>query len=85
MQSMLLGANEKEMGGCIIGSVARDDLRDFFNFPSQYEILYVLSLGYPIEKVEIEDMAEDDSIEYWRDESQVHHVPKRNISDLLLS
>ena len=85
MQSMLLGANEKEIGGCIIGSVAKEELRDFFNFPSQYEILYVLALGYPIEKVEIEEMEEGGSIEYWRDENQVHHVPKRSISELIIS
>ncbi len=85
MQSMLLGANEKGMGGCIIGSVAKDELRDFFNIPSQYEILYVLSLGYPVEKVEIEEMGEDGSIKYWRDENQVHNVPKRNLFDLFIS
>ncbi len=84
-QSILLGANEKGLGGCIIGSVAKDELRDFFNFPSQYKILYVLALGFPIEKVQIEEMGEGDSIEYWRDKEQVHHVPKRSLSDLIVS
>jgi nitroreductase len=84
-QSILLGANEKGLGGCILGSVSRDELRDFFNIPSQYEILYVLALGYPIEKVQLEEIGEDGNIEYWRDEEQVHHVPKRSLSHLIIS
>jgi nitroreductase len=84
-QSILLGANEKGLGGCILGSVSRDELRDFFNIPSQYEILYVLALGYPIEKVQLEEIGEDGNIEYWRDEEQVHHVPKRSPSHLIIS
>ena len=84
-QSIMLGANEKGLGGCIIGSVNRDELRDYLNIPTQYEILYVLALGYPVEKVVIEEIGEDGSIKYWRDEKQVHHVPKRNLSDLIIS
>ncbi|MFZ2330483.1 MAG: nitroreductase family protein [Atribacterota bacterium] len=84
-QSILLGANEKGWGGCIIGSVAKDELRDYFNIPRQYEILYVLALGYPVEKVQIEEIGVDGDVKYWRDEKQVHHVPKRNLSDLIIS
>lgn len=83
-QSILLGANEKGLGGCILGSVSRDELRDFFNIPSNYKILYVIALGYPIEKVEIDEIGEDGNFEYWRDEKHVHHVPKRKLSDLII-
>ena len=84
-QSILLGATEKGLGGCMFGSVARDSLRKLLNIPSRYEILYALALGYPVEKVQIEKVGESGDIKYWRDNNQVHHVPKRNLSEIVIS
>ncbi len=84
-QSILLGATEKGLGGCMFGSVSRGKLMKLLNIPSQYEILYVLALGYPVEKVQIDDLDESGSTNYWRDENQVHHVPKRSLSEIIVS
>ncbi len=84
-QSILLAANEKGMGGCILGSVSREELRDFFNIPSHYKILFVIALGFPIETVQIEEVKDDGNIQYWRDEKLIHHVPKRKLTDLIIS
>ncbi len=84
-QSILLGATEKGLGGCMFGSVAREKLRKLLDIPSKFEILYVLAIGYPIEKVQIDIVNESGSIKYWRDKSQVHHVPKRSLSELIVS
>lgn len=82
-QSILLGAVEKGLGGCIIGSVNRDLLRKHLNLDANLEILLVIALGKPNEKVVIEE-ATNNNIRYWRDAEHVHHVPKRNISDLII-
>ena len=84
-QSILLGATEKGLGGCMFGSVSRGKLRELLNIASQYEILYVLALGYPVEKVQIDNLDESGSTNYWRDENQVHHVPKRSLSEIIVS
>lgn len=84
-QSILLGATEKGMGGCMFGAIARDKLRNLLHIPIQYEILYVLALGYPIEKVKLEEVGPDGNIQYWRDENQIHHVPKRSLSEIIIS
>lgn len=84
-QSILLGATENGLGGCMFGSVAREKLRKLLNIASQYDILYVLAIGRPIEKVQIENIVDNGDIKYWRDEKQVHHVPKRSLSDLIIS
>lgn len=84
-QSILLGATEKGLGGCMFASVAREKLRKLLDIPSNFEILYVLALGYPVEKVQIEDIDESGNIKYWRDENQVHHVPKRSLSEIIVS
>lgn len=84
-QSMLLGAVEKGLGGCMIGSIQREKLRKSLNIPERYQILLILALGKPKEKVVIESVGPDNSIKYWRDENDVHHVPKRSLEDLILN
>lgn len=84
-QSMMLGAAEKGLGGCLIGSVQRQELSNALNIPARYEILLVLALGKPKEQVVIENLESDGSVKYWRDEAQVHHVPKRALDDLIVN
>jgi len=84
-QSILLGATEKSLGGCMIASVDRDELRKVLDIPSQYEILLVLALGKPKEKVVIETVGPGGDTEYWRDSEGVHHVPKRPPDDIIIS
>lgn len=83
-QSILLAAVEKGLGGCILASVQRDKLAKLLGLPSQYEILIVVALGKPKEQVQLEEMQPDGSVKYWRDEQQVHHVPKRALQDIIL-
>jgi nitroreductase len=83
-QSVMLGAAEKGLGGCMIGSIRRQDLKNDASIPAQYEILLVLALGKPKEIVQIEPLGPDGSVRYWRDEQQVHHVPKRSLDDIIL-
>jgi len=84
-QTMLLGAVDRGFGGCMLGAVDRDELRQVLAVPSRYDIMLVLALGRPAETVVIDDVAPDGSIEYWRDAEGRHHVPKRCVDDLLLS
>jgi nitroreductase len=83
-QSILLGARAKGLGGCMIGSIKRDRLRDLLHLPEQYEILLVIALGQPKETVVLEEVGPGDSIKYWRDGAGVHHVPKRRLKDIIL-
>jgi nitroreductase len=83
-QSMLLGAVEKGLGGCIIGAVTREKLREALLIPEQYEIMLVLALGKPKEEIRIESVGPDGSIKYWRDDEDIHHVPKRSREELVI-
>jgi nitroreductase len=84
VQSLLLGAVEKGLGGCIIGSISKDSLRRDLNIPDQYEILLVVAIGKPKEIVVIEPLGPNGDIKYWRDENGVHHVPKRSLEELIV-
>jgi nitroreductase len=83
-QSMLLGATERGLGGCIIYSVNRKKLQEALTIPERYEIPLVLALGKPKEKVQIEAVGPEGDIKYWRDKQAVHHVPKRDLDDIII-
>jgi nitroreductase len=83
-QSILLGAREKGLGGCMLGSINKDLLRELLSIPARYEILLVIALGRPRETVLLEEAGPGDSIKYWRDDDGVHHVPKRRLEDIIL-
>jgi len=82
-QSITLGAAEKTLGGCMIGSIQRNQLREVLNIDRRYEILLAIALGRPKETVVIEETGDHD-IKYWRDDQVVHHVPKRSLDSLIV-
>jgi nitroreductase len=83
-QSILLTAVEKGLGGCIIASVKKEMLSSELEIPSHLQIIQVIALGKPAEDVVLEDM-EDGNIKYWRDEQEIHHVPKRSLDELVIN
>jgi nitroreductase len=83
-QSIMLGAAEQGLGGCIIGSIRKDNLRKSLRIDDRYAILLVLAIGEPIETVVVEEV-KDGNIKYWRDKNGVHHVPKRSLNDLIIN
>jgi len=84
-QSILLGATEKGLGGCILGAVKREGLRKALNIPQRFKILLVIALGKPNEKVQLETKDPGGDIKYWRDEQDLHHVPKRPLEEIILN
>jgi len=83
-QSILLGTTEKKLGGCMIGSIARDKLQHALKIPVRYKILLVIALGKPKENIKIEAVEPEGNIKYWRDEDDIHHVPKRSLEEIIL-
>jgi nitroreductase len=83
-QSILLGACEKGLGGCMFASINRQGLRNTLKIPERYEILTVIALGKPQETVVLEEVPASGDIKYWRDAQGVHHVPKRKLQEVIL-
>jgi len=83
-QTIMLGAAERGLGGCIIASIGKRELSAVLDLDPRFEILLVLALGKPAETVVIEEMGEGGDCKYWRDERQVHHVPKRRLEDIIV-
>ena len=83
-QSILLGAVERGLGGCMIGSIDRKGLRESLDIDGQLEILLVIALGKPSEKVLLEELGTEGNIQYYRDGQGVHHVPKRFLEEIIV-
>lgn len=83
-QSILLGAVEKGLGGCMLGSLNRPGLRKDLQISQQYQIPLVIALGKPEEQIVLEEVDETGNIQYWRDEKGVHHVPKRSLDEIII-
>ena len=84
-QTILLGAVSKGFAGCMIGSINKEQLRSDITISEQFEIELIIALGYPGEKIIIEDIETGESIRYYRDPNGNHHVPKRKLSDIIVN
>ena len=80
-ENIMLAAEEKDIGSCILLNINRDEIRKIFDIPDSLYIDCVIALGYKLEKAVIQDMV--DSVKYYRDENDVLHVPKRKLDDIL--
>lgn len=83
-QTILLAATEKELGGCMIGSFEKNALKKTLSLPKRIEPMMVLAIGKPDETVLLTGVGSGGSTDYYRDENDVHFVPKRALKDILL-
>ena len=80
-QTMLLGAAEMGLSGCMIGSF-KPGLKEALLLPENLEIALVVAFGKGEEEIEIVDAA--DSVKYYRDEAGRHYVPKRTLEEIIV-
>ncbi|MBE6605567.1 MAG: nitroreductase family protein [Ruminococcaceae bacterium] len=83
-QTMLLAATEKELGGLMIGSFDGEKIKETLALDDNIQVLLCVALGKPDEKVVLEEMDKDGNINYYRDENNTHHVPKRRLEDIII-
>ncbi|MDY7027251.1 MAG: nitroreductase family protein [Spirochaetota bacterium] len=84
MQTILLAATHKGIGGCIFASVNHNRLREVIGLDNRYEIMFVIALGVPVEEVVLEPLKDKGAIKYYRDENMVHYVPKLELDDVIV-
>ena len=80
-ENIVLAAESESIGSCILLNVDKEKIRKIIKIPEDLQIDSVIALGYKSEKSVVEDHV--DSVEYWRDEKQVLHVPKKKLEDIL--
>ncbi len=80
-QTMMLAARSAtpEVAACMLGFFPPRAIDVMGLDGDKYEVKLIMAFGVPAETQVIDavDSNPDGSINYWRDEAQVHHVPKR--------
>ncbi|MEE8353726.1 MAG: nitroreductase family protein [Dehalococcoidales bacterium] len=84
-QSILLGATEIGLGGCMVGIIDRKKLRAVLEIPDRYEIALLLIIGKPKEQPVIDVVPESGEVRGWWDDDGVRHVPKRALDEIILA
>jgi len=83
-QLIMLALTEKKLAGCMLGSVNKENIKTGLNLSSQYEILLIIAAGKCGEKIVLEEALDPGNIKYYRDDKDIHHVPKRKLNDILI-
>ena len=80
VQSILLTAWEKNIGGCWMQAINRGKIKEILNISKDYRLDSIISLGYRAELPVMEKFR--GSVRYWKDKRGTLHVPKRNINQI---
>lgn len=84
-QTIALAAAAAGYGACMLHAFNKVEVARVLDLPQDVAPLMVIALGRPGETVQVEDLAvEAASTDYWRDDRDVHHVPKRTLEQVLL-
>lgn len=84
-QTLLLAATEKGLGGLMIGNFDRAGLEKIRHYPEHLIPQLVIALGKPAERIVLTEVGEDGATAYYRDEQDVHYVPKRRLEDIIIA
>ena len=81
---MLLAGAWKGLVGCMIGNYNADSVKKELSLAENLAPVLIVAFGKPAEEIVIKEIEEGESIAYYRDENDVHYVPKRKLSDILI-
>ena len=81
IQNILLSAWHFGIGSCWLGSTQREQIMQILNIPDNFHIESVVAVGYPEESPILEELMSD-CTNYYLDENDKLHVPKRKLADI---
>ncbi|MDA3798296.1 MAG: nitroreductase family protein [Kiritimatiellae bacterium] len=83
-QTIVLGAMSQGIGACMLGALKREVAQNVVGLDEKYGIELLIGLGYPGEEVVVDDARAGDRLLYFRDDKDVHHVPKLVLEDMII-
>lgn len=84
-QTIALMATEKNLGACILGGFNAKKVRDALELDEFLHPLLIVALGKPDETVKMVEAAPGSDTTYYRDEQDIHYVPKRSLQEVLIN
>ena len=83
-QTMLLAATQEGLGGIMIGNFSPAKVAQEMELPETIVPMLIVAFVKPDEKIVITEIENGQSTKYYRDEQDVHYVPKRKLEDIVL-
>ncbi len=83
-QTILLAAVEHGLAGCVNVSFNKEKLANILSLPEKVTPILLMAIGKPNEKIILTDVKEDGNTSYYRDQDDVHYVPKRALKDIVI-
>ncbi len=84
-QTILLAATEMGLGGCMIGNFNAGEVKENLELAENLAPLLIVAIGKPAEEIVLTEIGPEESTAYYRDENDVHYVPKRRLNDILIN
>ena len=81
--TITLAAVEKGLGCCMIGAYSAVGVKEVLQLSEHLTPVLVIAIGKPTEKIVLTE-ALDGEVTYYRDEENVHFVPKRLAADIIV-
>ena len=81
--TITLAAAEVGLGCCMIGAYSAAGVKEVMQLPPNLSPVLVIAIGKPNEEIVLTE-AEDGDVAYYRDENNVHYVPKRRLEDIIV-
>lgn len=84
-QTILLSATEKGLGGCMIGNYNAKEASEAVGLEEHFSPVLIIAIGKPMEHIVLTEVMHGDNINYYRDDQDVHYVPKRRLEDIIMN
>ncbi len=68
----------------MVGNYNADSVKKELSLAENLAPVLIVAFGKPAEEIVIKEIEEGESIAYYRAENDVHYVPKRKLSDILI-
>lgn len=81
--TVTLAATEAGLGCCMIHNYGAVGVKEALNMPEHLKPVLVIAVGKPAEVVKMVEIV-DGKTAYYRDDNNVHYVPKRSLSEIIL-
>lgn len=83
-QTIQLAATSKGWGTCMMQAFDHAEITALLSPPAGSKVELLIWAGIAAEVRQLVKMPPNGDVRYWRDEKQVHYVPKRDLDDLIV-
>jgi len=83
-QTICLSLTQSGYGCCMVASFNKDKMNTLLDVDDDFRTMLLIAVGKSNEKIVLVDISKDESTKYYRDDKNVHYVPKIKADDIIL-